>query len=468
MKKYIYKINHKLYLLLFTILALTISCEDSNLLDGIREVTFKPTASTILITEGESITYKDSSLYVKSRMWTFPGGNIPTSDQEVVSVTYNKDGVYNTKLAVNHTDGTTKSNEFQIKVFKKVIADFSADKNAALFGSKITFTNLSQNTASAYADAQAKDSYLWEFEGGVPATSTAKDPVVTYPIKGLYKVKLTVHREDPKYDAVVVKPAFINIVDVQVISPKTITLVGLGSKIIVEYPAELLAIAASKFQVKVDGAANIVKSIVTNVKKYELTLTTPVVEDQIITISYGGGDFAKTGELLAPILNTNVPNTVINVLKNTNPGFETGPTGTFPPSWGNWDGSRNNPEVYSVINTDKNEGSQSLLVNMNGSGNGWIFEGTPAPVARGNYRLSVWAKASVAGVDLDFRCIAPDWSSVSSSNATLTTQWQQYSIDFSTTNDNTLSRKYWHQLIPKNYPAGTKVYVDGITLYRID
>jgi PKD repeat protein len=467
MKKYINKINQK-YLLLFTILALCVSCEDSNLLDGIREITFKPTANTILITEGESITYKDSSLYVKSRLWQFPGGNISDSDQEIVNVTYAKDGVYNTKLTVNHSDGSKDTNEFQIKVFKKVIADFSADKNAALFGSKITFTNLSQNTASAYPEAQAKDSYFWEFEGGIPATSTAKDPVVTYPVKGLYKVKLTVHREDPKYDAVTVKPAFINIVDVQVISPKSITLVGLGSKVIVEYPTELLPIAASKFEVKVDGVLVSVASLNTNVNKYELALTTPVTEDQTISISYGGGDFAKTGELLAPILNANVPNTVINVLKDTNSGFETGAIGTFPPSWGNWDGSRNNPEVYTVINTDKQEGSQSLVVNMAGVGNGWILEGASAAVVKGNYRLSVWAKASVAGVNLDFRCITPDWSSSNSTNATLTTQWKQYSLDFSTNGDNTLSRKYWQQLIPENYPAGTKVYIDGITLYRID
>ena len=47
----------------------------------------------------------------------------------------------------------------------------------------------------AFADASAgvrPTSYYWEFEGGIPATSTEKNPKVTYQQPGKYDVKLTI------------------------------------------------------------------------------------------------------------------------------------------------------------------------------------------------------------------------------------------------------------------------------------
>lgn len=51
-------------------------------------------------------------------------------------------------------------------------------------------------TSIQFADASAglkPTSWLWEFEGGVPATSTQQNPTVTYPAPGKYAVKLTVN-----------------------------------------------------------------------------------------------------------------------------------------------------------------------------------------------------------------------------------------------------------------------------------
>jgi PKD repeat protein len=63
------------------------------------------------------------------------------------------------------------------------VADFMADQTEILIGDTVHFTDLSGNIP---------ESWYWEFEGGVPATSTQQHPVVSYPVYGLYDVKLTV------------------------------------------------------------------------------------------------------------------------------------------------------------------------------------------------------------------------------------------------------------------------------------
>ena len=69
MKKYLNKINYTLFIAVIAIVTFTIGCEKSNLRDGIRGVTFKPTANRTLITVNEVITYTDSSQNVSSRLW---------------------------------------------------------------------------------------------------------------------------------------------------------------------------------------------------------------------------------------------------------------------------------------------------------------------------------------------------------------------------------------------------------------
>lgn len=65
-----------------------------------------------------------------------------------------------------------------------LIAEFSADLFSLEAGNQVHFTSQS------LPEAQIQ-SYMWEFEGGTPATSTEKDPVVTYAAAGTYDVKLT-------------------------------------------------------------------------------------------------------------------------------------------------------------------------------------------------------------------------------------------------------------------------------------
>lgn len=66
-----------------------------------------------------------------------------------------------------------------------VQADFSCDTTTIHENQAVQFTNLSVGYPPNMI------TYLWEFEGGVPATSTETDPLVEYPEPGMYDVSLT-------------------------------------------------------------------------------------------------------------------------------------------------------------------------------------------------------------------------------------------------------------------------------------
>ena len=67
------------------------------------------------------------------------------------------------------------------------VADFTADNTGGCANSTIDFSDLSYN-----ADLDNSWSWAWAFEGGVPATSTIRNPTITYPSPGTYNVTLVV------------------------------------------------------------------------------------------------------------------------------------------------------------------------------------------------------------------------------------------------------------------------------------
>ena len=62
------------------------------------------------------------------------------------------------------------------------VTDFSANTTTVTTGSTIQFSDLSTNSPT---------SWDWSFPGGEPATSTAKNPSVIYPVAGTYSVALS-------------------------------------------------------------------------------------------------------------------------------------------------------------------------------------------------------------------------------------------------------------------------------------
>ncbi len=71
---------------------------------------------------------------------------------------------------------------FQAPVVIAPVANFSASPTTVMATQQVSFTDLSSNNPT---------SWYWEFEGGTPATSTERNPVVTYNTPGTYNVSLT-------------------------------------------------------------------------------------------------------------------------------------------------------------------------------------------------------------------------------------------------------------------------------------
>lgn len=65
------------------------------------------------------------------------------------------------------------------KILQAPLADFTQDRDTVCEGATVQFFNNSQN---------APTSFLWTFEGGLPASSTAENPIVTYDSAGVYDV----------------------------------------------------------------------------------------------------------------------------------------------------------------------------------------------------------------------------------------------------------------------------------------
>jgi len=93
--------------------------------------------------------------------------------------------------AVTTSDGIT--------IATSTLAGFFMSSNKICQGDSIQYTNSSVGATS----------YLWEFTGGVPATSTLANPVVYYPNSGVYGI--TLHAYGPTDTAEVMSPAAVTV-----------------------------------------------------------------------------------------------------------------------------------------------------------------------------------------------------------------------------------------------------------------
>ncbi len=133
------------------------------------------TADNTTITEGESVSFSDlSTNNPTSWSWSFDGGTPATSNSKNPTVSYATAGTFNVTLTVQNADGSDTDAQVGYIVVNAVpapVADFSADNTSIDQGSSVTFNDMSSNSPV---------SWYWEFDGGTPATSTARNPKVTY------------------------------------------------------------------------------------------------------------------------------------------------------------------------------------------------------------------------------------------------------------------------------------------------
>ena len=152
----------------------------------------------VSIYQGESITFTNASTNAHHIVWTFTGGDIETSTENVVTVTYAEVGSFSTTLTAYNADESESSTKtVTIGVTpqpqNEVVANFTTNPEAtqllggsAIYitaGETITYTNTSENATSIE----------WTFEGGNPATSTENTVTVTYATAGNYTTTLTAY-----------------------------------------------------------------------------------------------------------------------------------------------------------------------------------------------------------------------------------------------------------------------------------
>lgn len=80
------------------------------------EMIFDPDVSTNRTEVNKPIVFTDYSTGVKSRLWTFPGGNPATSTDAEVSVSFSQEGPITCKVEVTFNDGFTETKDLVIQV----------------------------------------------------------------------------------------------------------------------------------------------------------------------------------------------------------------------------------------------------------------------------------------------------------------------------------------------------------------
>jgi PKD repeat protein len=147
-------------------------------------------ATPTSIPAGSATSFTDlSNGTPTSWSWSFPGGTPSTSTlQNPANILYSTPGTYNVTLTVTNAGGTnsrTVQNYITVTNGNCVspTSSFTSSSASVCTGTVVTFNSSASTNAN---------SYLWTFNGGSPATSTAANPSVTYNTPGVYDVSLRV------------------------------------------------------------------------------------------------------------------------------------------------------------------------------------------------------------------------------------------------------------------------------------
>ncbi len=144
----------------------------------------------LFVCEGSSVYYKDST----TTTWTNTAG-LPSIPQITDMMVYN-DSTSASILRVS----TYGRGVWECNIFANLppSGDFTADKQNICPGDTVHYTK------SVYGNIT---SFVWNFPGGIPSTSTLDSPVVVYPAVGSYDATLTVF--GPAGNDTIAKPAYI-------------------------------------------------------------------------------------------------------------------------------------------------------------------------------------------------------------------------------------------------------------------
>lgn len=129
------------------------------------------------------VAFENLSEGATSFNWNFDDGNNSTLENPIHN--YEEDGVYDVVLTVTNSCGSDNAT-FELEIITIPVADFDASPTEGCDPMEVEFFNYSSSNALTY---------LWNFPGGSPPTSTAFEPNVVYETPGNYPVTLTVYND---------------------------------------------------------------------------------------------------------------------------------------------------------------------------------------------------------------------------------------------------------------------------------
>jgi uncharacterized delta-60 repeat protein len=151
---------------------------DSLTVSAYITVTAPPTAGFTATVDGATATFGNSSTGASSYVWDF-GDSLSSTEASPAHV-YAADGIYTVTLIATGPCGTDTFTQ-SVTVAAPPVAGFTADVTAGCAPLTVEFTSTSSANTTGL---------LWEFPGGLPATSTENAPLVTYAAPGVYPVTL--------------------------------------------------------------------------------------------------------------------------------------------------------------------------------------------------------------------------------------------------------------------------------------
>lgn len=164
----------------------------------------EPVADFIYGLQGREIFFVDQSPRATEWHWYFGDGD--ESFDQFPAHEYPRDTTYEVTLIVANDCGTDTIKK-KILVESIPLVDFSSDLTLGCAPQVVKFLDQSSNNVKTWQ---------WEFVGGVPAVSTAQNPVIRYNLPGKYDVKLTVYAS--KYHSSLTKTFYITIDSIPIAS----------------------------------------------------------------------------------------------------------------------------------------------------------------------------------------------------------------------------------------------------------
>ncbi|MBU0488792.1 MAG: PKD domain-containing protein [Bacteroidetes bacterium] len=171
----------------YTVKLTAFGVADSAVLEQVNYITVHPNPvatyqanDTVFPLPTPSVTFTNSSVDASSYYWSFGDGE-SSFDASPVH-TYHNAGYYDVMLVASNAwcDDDTLIKTSYIHVLESTQAIFASTAAEICEDETVHYTNASENATSVE----------WIFEGGVPATSTDPNPIVSYPDNGLWDVRL--------------------------------------------------------------------------------------------------------------------------------------------------------------------------------------------------------------------------------------------------------------------------------------